>query len=185
MYKKKKPETKKYQTKDLIELSDEFYFNRDFDSWKEVFYNSLQGNMHHYGKKHYTYEQIAKRFPKKIIEVFLDLLCKDLIENETEFIFNPRAKEFNRYGLKMGYIKKANPKKYHKNTRFKYSFAGVQYILRVIQPIHLMRNDEMKLARFGKKYREMVIKELKKGRRYFNSYKEKILHKSWMQNTQP
>lgn len=164
-----------YNEKDLTEISEEFRKNRSFNSWRDVFHESLKSQRQNWwGKNKRTYNELANRFPYKIVQTFFELLIIDLIEKETEFVFNPKAKSENQLLLKMGYIVKVPKKSFMKKTALVFPYAGTHYMLKFNYPKNWKNSQIPRRACFYRTYRKRVWDQLNRGRRYYNSMKEKI-----------
>ena len=163
-----------YNEKDLTEISSQFKKNRSFNSWKDVFYESLKKQREGWKDNKRGYNELAERFPYKIVQHFFDMLLEDLIEKEVEFVFNPRANPENQLVLKMGYIVNVPRKKFMKKTSLIFPYSGMHYMLRLTYPKTWSHSHIHRRAAMYRTYRCKVWNELNKGRRYFNSMKEKI-----------
>lgn len=166
-----------YKTKDLLLLSDEFKVNRSFQSWAEVFQKSLTRHRKDIAYKKRSKEKIARVFPPIIISMFWESVCNDLIYNEAEVILKDSIKPENRFALKMGYLHNAPKVFFMKRTKLVFPFGGMHYTLRMNYPKNWNDSALPRRAGFFPKYRTKVRKEIRSGRRYFNSTKEKIFAK--------
>lgn len=158
---------------DLISLGAEFENNRSFDSWTDIFKKSLEGVRSNQVNKPRTYEELAKRYPKKIIKIFLELLCEDLIYNDVSYVLTHRLKKKNQLVLR---IAAYPPDDYGgpilKNRKSYYSYGGMKYALRLDRNKAVFKKPY--LVGFYLLNREKVRAHLRAGKRYYNSYKEKI-----------
>ena len=161
-----------YDYFDLMELSDRFKKNRKFDTWKEVFYESLKKKK---TRSKESYETGAKRTALKIVRTFIDLVFQDIIEENVEFSFNRPRIEKNKISLRMGYIINPGGRSYTKKDVTFFQFAGVFYTFRLHYPMKKGYIPVKRLARIGVDYRKNIYQMLKKGKRYYNSTEEKIL----------
>lgn len=168
---------KRYRSRHLIALSDEFKSNRSFNSWAEVFHKSLVKHRAKIAYKKRSKEQLSLRFVAKIIRTFWQVVARDLIMNDVEVVLKDSKEEKNRFTIKMGYIKKPKDKFYQKMTWLIFPFGGVCYTLRYNYPQNWRNPTVERRVAFLRTYRGKVIKELLKGRRYYNSTKEKIFAK--------
>ena len=172
--KKKILKFERYNNRDLIELSGEFKLNRSFDSWAKVFQKSLDRHKKDIAYKKRSKEEIARRFPRKIVKLFWDMIVDDLITQEAEVILKDSEEPKNRFILKMGYLIRVKDYLFMKRTIFTIPFAGVHYTLRFHYPQDWRNPRIVRRACFSRRQMGRVLKELKKGRRYYNSTKEKI-----------
>jgi len=155
-----------------------FRKNRDFDSWEEAFLPTLKAQRDSWKYKKRSYKDAANRFPKKIINIFLNLLVDDLIYNDVEFVLNPRAREENQFTLKLGYFKKKLVYEEKKiSSRYIYKFGGLSYYLRLIYPKNWPNRNIFKRFTFYYGYRIKIWRELNLGHRYYNSAFEHLLRK--------
>lgn len=165
-----------YYKECLWSMDKMFKENRDFDSWEEAFKSSLKAQRESWKYKKRSYKQVANRFPRKIINIFLNLLIDDLIYNDVEFVLNPRAYPENQYILKMGHFEK--PEKIKVNKRMNkcaYRYGGMIYVLRQMIPKNWPSYGIRREFSFSYRLRLKIRKELKNGHRYYNSAKEHLL----------
>lgn len=165
---------KRYRSRHLIALSDEFKTNRSFNSWAEVFSKSLLKHRVQTAYKKRSKEELSLRFVLKIIRIFWQVVANDIINNDVEVVLKDSIEPENRFTIKMGYLKKPNDKLYRKMSWLVFPFGGVCYTLRYNYPKNWPNPGLQRRVSFLRTYRVKVIKELLKGRRYYNSTKEKI-----------
>jgi hypothetical protein len=162
----------------FLEMDDMFKSNRKFNSWEEAFKPSLKAQKETWKYKKRSYSEAANRFPKKIINIFLNLLVDDLIYNDVEFVLNPRSEEQNQFTLKLGYFNKSLPhEERYKRSKYIYKFGGLCYYLRAIYPRNWPNRQIFKRFIFYFPYRAKVWKQLKLGHRYYNSAMEHLIRK--------
>ena len=163
-----------YKTKDLLEINSEFAKNRSFNSWRDVFYPSMYKQIDKLRYKKRSYDKMANAYPERIISQFLDLVLTDIVEKEVEFVLNPKARKENQFVWKMGYAEKIAPSRFMKKTNFIFPYGGAHYLLRTTYPKNWRYPFIPRMACLYKPYRKKVWEQLNKGRRYYNSMKEKI-----------
>lgn len=158
---------------DLIALSPEYAKNRTFNSWAEVFHKSLVKVRSNSVNKPRTYEELAKRYPKKIIKILLELVCDDLMFNDVSYVLNHRRKTEKHIVIRMAaYAPDNEGRPGMRNRKSYYCHGGMKYGLRTDKVI---RHHKVPYRiGFYSHNRAKVRKHLNAGKRYFNSYKEKI-----------
>ena len=165
---------------DLLSLGPEFRNNRSFNCWTDIFRESLEGVRSNAVNKPRTYEQLAKRYPKKIIKIFLELLCEDLIYNDVSYVLNHRHKKERRLTIRMaayypdgnGPVTMRDGPETAVNRKSYYNHGGMKYGLRIDRDKDFFKNRYS--VGFYFKNRRKVRELLMAGKRYYNSYKEKI-----------
>lgn len=162
-----------YSTKDLLSDGDEFDMHRSFDSWAEYFQARLYKVKKYWKHWKLSYEKMAKKIPITVIEHFLPMLMEDLIKNEVEFVVNPRCKTPNQFVFKAGYIDRRRKRRY----RWRYIIAahGKHYLMRMHFPKDWKCKQIKRYCYMDPHYRSVMNKEIKKGKQYYNSTKEKLL----------
>ena len=163
-----------YNSDDLLSFSEEFASNRSFESWADVFQKSLIRNRDVVSYKKRNKERLVRRFPKKIIRLFWEMVCNDLIKNEAEVVLKDSKYERRRLVLKMGYYENPSPKLLRRRRKYKFAYGGMLYTLRLQYPVVWPHPKILRFPTFYPKLRTLVRKELRNGRRYFNSTREKI-----------
>lgn len=166
-----------YNTRDLISLCDEFKSNRSFNSWAEVFKDSLYKYRNLIAYKKRSKEDVSKRLVRRIVHLFWDSVCNDLIYDNTEVILKDSKNEKDRFSLIFGYIQNTPKKLIQKKTNLVFPYGGMHYILRTSYPSNWENSDVPRMTCFFKTYRKKIWQELRCGRRYYNSTKEKIFAK--------
>lgn len=154
-------------------LSDDYVDNRSFNTWTDVFYKSLSKVRSNDVNKPRTYEELAKRYPKKIIKILLELLCDDLMYNDVSYVLNHRSKERKQIIIRMAaYAPDAEGTPGFKIRKSYYCHGGMKYGLRIDQDMKYHKVPYR--IGFYLKRRQKIRAYLIAGKRYYNSYKEKI-----------
>ena len=162
---------KNYNNSDLIQDSFEFSDNRKFNTWRDYFYKKLYKIRKHHEHWKLSYDKLARKIPPKVVEIFLAMLTDDLLHDH-EFIVNPRASLRNQFRFKVSHIIKPKQRTYRwrlfvkKNSKF--------YYLQIHRPRTWNKRYIRKHISFTPHYRGKLNAELKKGRLYYNSHKEKL-----------
>lgn len=158
---------------DLIALDETFEKNRSFNTWAEVFQKSLKGVRSNKVNQPRTYEELARRYPRKIVKIFLELLCDDLIHNNVSYVFNHRKDPEKQLILRMAaYAPDDYPTTAFKVRKSYYCHGGMKYGLKIDRTYKYYKINYR--VGFYITRRQVVREQLSNGKRYYNSYKEKI-----------
>ncbi len=164
-----------YSSGDLVALTDEFEKNRDYEKYTELF-NKTSAKITDsklkksgYAGKNVFFKQKATR----IARLFFDMLSDDLIFNDAEYNFNPKAKWQKRHVLTIGYMKTVADANVYKKKRFTYVHGGLVYYLKVISP-RKKKCKHRRYAVFCNARKAQMRKQILNGMRYHTFYKDRL-----------
>jgi hypothetical protein len=164
-----------YAPCDLVALTDEFKKNRKFDTYLELFDKSEKKTTwtQVYKSGQESREVFFKRKATKIAKVFFDLLTDDLIFNDVEYNFTPKAKIEKRHVLSIGYMRTVEDVNRYKKTNYAYVYGGLVYYLKYISPYRKKRKHR-RYAIFCTKRMNQMRAQINNGMRYHTFYKDRL-----------
>ncbi len=170
-----------YKKTDLVDLLPEFKKNRKFETYSELFkkldkkfvYTEALRAKYKYKSRARYYKSTANQ----ICDIFFDKVVDDLIKNDVEFVFNPRAKEVSQKSITIGYIKNVKDYNGYKKQKYAYVYAGTVYVLKLkwsSKTTGKYKSVNYKQGRLNRERKHQMIEQIHNGKRYYNSYKDRL-----------